>query len=1624
MKQTAFKNSILNNSSEPLDFYSPVSFLVWLNQQNVLDFDINTIFDSYKNYILDWSKYKNITEVDTNNIIRDSYIQVLREIVINFSTEEERRFILNADFTDPYDLDVILPFFIKKIKNICLFYANSREEVKTASIQHNLRGGNLGVQNLVKKLIFDAARTKQIDYSSIACSFPPVTAIARGLTVYVEELFDNTDTYFNNNPLSGDINFQKDSSLRRELSSSNLNQIHPDLYINFKQAIVDAIKQYPFFVSSLGINNFSVNPLLSGTELNYLKPRDFISYLSGGTEELKINLLKTLAPKFIGTNFYYLSTGNTLTNIVSGVLFNTKSSSSSPTLNFLNKQYPTTATVPNLNSLFTEYQLGRFFLPQHTGLLIHNTPYKSYEIDISNLQPNSVYAFPDPDVIGNVTYGSNTDDVFVPLLYKIDLTWNKISRSNQFAFGDVLSNSYNPLYYGYQSQSQDLQRDNSGLSRVEDNIQFWTGERQEVWGNSDIWKGLSFKDELPLSERQNSLLVNSYTPVYWGSDVFGNEYGILKNIFPLKTLSGINYNDGSVMPGSETVILSAKQYNIRSLYERKYVTPGIFYFRGIDSTVLPASAALSAVFLKYPKNIQEEMSSNVLYFNMYYDTFVLETQNYVVIDSVNYDYDLNKIIINNSTGFYVQKVFTNAKLEKFIGEWFSEKDNTLYIAFTSLLPYLSSSNYKVLYPVIYKTPLTYVNVDKVYPPANTPISINAYSLSAGFIDPPQINLTEINGLSFTKSQKKGLFNIAYLAKNLNGMPFFVNEQLKEGDWDIYLETFNPRLFRPYYFIHDNNYSNPLMPYIVKYTGPVGGTMGGQFLKKGFIDIGFESSPGELTYLYADGTRAVQINKPGAFVVQFDWQSYNEVTIFVGCSSYNVKNVGSNIIFNANTPNAVIFDTFGEINSSMIAFGTYYNTITSISAIASQPVFTSGLKGISSNTSYSLVSTYNITQNLLTTLPSQYGDYSKWVISYFNNITYQDLLESLDKQGTAKCFVVNSFYQPNTGSDLLLEVSPATTELDSSSGTVYFYPMAPFLTQYTQVNCNIERPTYPDASSLKFTLTPSISVEDIQFCSSPNDIYRDLYITRTGAGTGVVISDPYCIDCGNICYQTFPYNTTISLIASANNDSEFTRWVGGPCNLSPYPDCVYPVTNSYNISAVFSIVPKFLVEAISLGYYITPVSSVLVGNIYSTDTYISSPAISSYRYKRYTNVSLSCVAPISGWEFMGWQGGKCAGIPDRNTCSFQVTEDQPISAYFVRYYDFVVSVNAATTASDLQNYGKIISITPFDTNKIECSGRTIGGQTGTCTYPFTGTGQLSGVGTKLILSAIPARGYQFKEWRNAPSYCRTLPDDRDGRFINDYRTGLDFNSIASDATLSGVFDIGFYSFNITFSGNGVGWVKSIDPRFVLPEDDYYSIYADSGDPTTATRYSLLSGTVLTLYASAYSDNTTITLSSREGTTLLGVSTYQINMNTDRTLVATFSAGTFFLLNVERYGITDCGVISSSPVGMNCGPGGGPVCSIILAKGTTAIVEATLPTGCSLSAYFGDGVIYRYAAGPGIRFSPAGIDEFIEGQTFIGTDGSLILDSTGAPYGTGPNTTISNGEIKVPITTNRVVSAYFY
>ena len=95
-------NSITNpniETSEALDNNAPFSFFDFLKytSSTYTPSEYNTLYTSY---ITKWSETKDgITP--TSEYIASQYIDLLKDISLNYTTEAERRFLTNIDFNDP-----------------------------------------------------------------------------------------------------------------------------------------------------------------------------------------------------------------------------------------------------------------------------------------------------------------------------------------------------------------------------------------------------------------------------------------------------------------------------------------------------------------------------------------------------------------------------------------------------------------------------------------------------------------------------------------------------------------------------------------------------------------------------------------------------------------------------------------------------------------------------------------------------------------------------------------------------------------------------------------------------------------------------------------------------------------------------------------------------------------------------------------------------------------------------------------------------------------------------------------------------------------------------------------------------------------------------------------------------------------------------------------------------------------------------------------------------------------------------------------------------------------------------------------------------------------------------------
>jgi len=508
----------------------PLSFTEWVKYSERLFTNIEDFLRRYQAYITAWYAAKNIRQPLAVDYTRYLYTTLINEIVLNYTTVDERRYLKNLDYNNPRDLAIAVPFFAKKIKDICIYFSTLRDDVKTSNLRYNLKGSNLGIEKTIYNEISKSLETEDLT-DLIRTLNLSLSDIRNNIIVDVEDLYDTYPNYFDINPALSATLYGATSGDRFTYFDANTYDIDPYLSLDFNTSIVNAITSYPFYAIELGDNNFSITVIPNSNQLGYLKDVDYTNLVNNrSVENLRLNLEKTLTEKYLGTDFFYVSTGSTILDVASGVLFTAQANFA----NYLNKRYPTVAAVPSTDFLKTAKEVGLFFKPDKIGLINFTNFSSVANISASRLTPNTIYIFPDPNKFGNIS-GNTKTEYTTPLVFTDQSYFNKIDESNSYRFGDADTDPLYQVFRAYQSREQSLGYSNFGLARYEDPQDFFSPEKRELWANKDVYP-LIPSNEFPIDERINTLLSVNKTMVQYKTDVYSNEYGLYKDVDPLKAL--------------------------------------------------------------------------------------------------------------------------------------------------------------------------------------------------------------------------------------------------------------------------------------------------------------------------------------------------------------------------------------------------------------------------------------------------------------------------------------------------------------------------------------------------------------------------------------------------------------------------------------------------------------------------------------------------------------------------------------------------------------------------------------------------------------------------------------------------------------------------------------------------------------------------------------------------------------------------------------------------------------------------------------------------------------------------------------------------------------------------------
>jgi len=683
---------ITQNSTVSYDTAAPISYNEWLlhNTRVAVEDSVNL----YNTYIYNWYQINNKSNNNTATI-KQEYINLLKELLHFFNEEEKNLFIKDINFNDDVELIYSIPFFVQKLKQIALTVAKRRESVKNARLKYNLIGSTKGVEKILQDYILKnftkSIDSVQLSISTAGTTFPTLSSVQDNFTVELEEIYDS-------------------STYTDSMSSTSTTAHIPQIYENALQSI------FAIFLQQYEAGTL---PLSAFNEFNVLSTPAIYN-------EIKLN------SKYLGNNLYNVSVSG-MTSIAIHA--------DAPYLNIENVFNATIALSPNITGFTIKEDTGGFLLPHTLGVPYYLGHGYINTLDLTKLATQNNDLFLNPDIYTSNRGLSQTDNKSPYLTTYIDNTWIKASSSNYKKAGVPINAINYQKFVPYQSNYETNKVNIYGVSRQNDNFEFWSGSNSNIW-NDEISYPLNYKKEgYKVAERAQKLLVTDKIVTDWETDIYGNNYSIYKS----------------------------KALSISSLT----TSSGELWIRNTNDNIYTGTDFLSSVYTTHLSNTtyyQELTNNQIISLNIFDDVLMIRTIHGVSLNKIIYDLITGTVTSADASSAFISLTPASGTYSNFYsGYWYDEYLKCVYI--NTIQQINTSSTTSLIYTIYSYNLKTNIFVTYLQDTISLPVFIS------NITDIKQIAAFTYNQDSntFNTTMTYGAFNIIYIdAKNYKDNPYISN----------------------------------------------------------------------------------------------------------------------------------------------------------------------------------------------------------------------------------------------------------------------------------------------------------------------------------------------------------------------------------------------------------------------------------------------------------------------------------------------------------------------------------------------------------------------------------------------------------------------------------------------------------------------------------------------------------------------------------------------------------------------------------------------------------------------------------------------------------------------------------
>jgi hypothetical protein len=347
-----------------------------------------------------------------------------------------------------------------------------------------------------------------------------------------------------------------------------------------------------------------------------------------------------------------------------------------------NQFYPTVAHLPTFDALYNTKQIGAYFKPANLGLLTYIDKDYSFELALSSIKTTDIYNLP-VRKIGN--RGLTKENQFSPYTISVeDNTWLKEPYTTGSLAGTIKKDIFKQYqkFIPYQSTYETNPLTRIGLITPVSRQHPWGGPQDINWADP-VNRPINFTGEISVSHWVKDQILKNTTLLLdnWCTDVYGNQYGLYKDI--------------KEVPSSQRITV-----------------PGQIWIRKNSQQTEPGYNALLDVFDTYKTiSLYNELTgTGVRKIDTFYDTLYIETSGAIIFEKINYDYSQAGIFSiadsargislavpaqNNLNREFTNTLPNNPNYAKVGDTWFFAKEKTIIISVvemqgSSIVPYLYS----------------------------------------------------------------------------------------------------------------------------------------------------------------------------------------------------------------------------------------------------------------------------------------------------------------------------------------------------------------------------------------------------------------------------------------------------------------------------------------------------------------------------------------------------------------------------------------------------------------------------------------------------------------------------------------------------------------------------------------------------------------------------------------------------------------------------------------------------------------------------------------------------------------------------------------------------------------------